>query len=155
MAAERLIDRLEREHRGSDPSPVASARQELRTGCWERGLNLLKRKYPPKAAEAAWVELLSEPESGWAVQDRKTGRWAPYCVPGYSPLCGDFIAPGCDRINPGGGVGSPTDSADPPATSFGLGRLAAAGGLIAATIGMVVYAVRRGLANAPKKSGTT
>jgi len=92
-----LLDRLRADYwRGRDPasiggSPVDAAGMQLRSALgWHVALDTLQRNYPPDVARAAWVALLSEPESGWSVQN-DAGEWVAYCVPGYDPLCGDDL----------------------------------------------------------------
>lgn len=75
-------------------TPIELARAQLRAspgGCWPLALQTLRVAYDPTTARDAWVALLSEPNSGWSTYDPQTGRWTLYCVPGYSPLCGDSI----------------------------------------------------------------
>lgn len=75
-------------------NPIDIARAQLRAspgGCWPLALQTLRAAYDPTTARDAWVALLSEPNSGWSTYDPTSGRWNLYCIPGYSPLCGDSI----------------------------------------------------------------
>lgn len=75
-------------------TPQSYAREFLRSGePWTVALNLLRAELPEDVAKARWIELLSEPDSGWSVQT-SPGVWVPYCVPGYDPLCGDVVSAG-------------------------------------------------------------
>lgn len=97
-----FINRLVREHqRGREGhiglAPVSVAQMQLATpgGCWQTALATLRKNYDEETTAEAWWWLMADPKNGWATWNESIQLWTPYCVPGYSPLCGDSISGDC------------------------------------------------------------
>jgi len=97
-----LIDRLVREHHkareghiGLAPVSVASMQLKSQGSCWQTALNVLRTNYDEETTREVWWWLMADPAHGWATWNEDAQRWLPYCVPGYSPLCGDAVSAHC------------------------------------------------------------
>jgi hypothetical protein len=98
-----FLSRLVREHHRVRPghigvSAVTAAEMQLEGGlCWQTALSALRENYDEETAKEAWWWMMADPRHGWAVWNEESERWLPYCVPGYSPLCGDHITQECQE----------------------------------------------------------